>query len=52
MNEPANSMTSAWQQEEKRRVVDEDHAKVPPAVAERRQLRVADARVELDREAP
>src|SRR6266576_101645 len=37
-----------WQQEEKRRVVDENDAQVPPAVAKWRELRVADARMKLD----
>ena len=38
-----------WQQEEKRRVVDENDTQVPPAIAKRRELRVADARMKLDR---
>src|SRR2546430_11276606 len=39
----------ARQNEEERRVVNEDHPKVSPAIAERRELRITDARVELDR---
>ena len=38
--------------EQEVRVVHEDEAQVSPTVAKRRQLRLADARVELDRELP
>ena len=49
---PERGQDGAGQQEEVLRAVDEQEAQVPPAVAPGRELRLARARVVLDRELP